>query len=1153
MPEKRENKLYSLKSVSLDVSAHETNLATIETAIREIHNNYESEIIKIEENFDCFALENQKTYERYESDFTRILEYIDQEYASLFKALDEDFVAHRQKLEKQLAGEDDQYQKIVTAFNDLENDAYATYQKLCQESEMAINKETEIHQRFVDEQNSDFETTKDQYNFMNNGQYDKLLWAMEKSKNALNQLTNILNEQAFNDTKYMNQAVLNILEELRDTKNKITALFKTSTQAFANKRDRIDELSSIRQIPYSEINQTLIDQYVRQITSVNQKKIAFDKLVNEDFLKSTMIVGKKIIDADATKNHRLTKKFIMQYGLIKAKSNYLLQRNQQLSDLLISKYQNEISKIKVDSFKRVEEIKLAYSLPSQFFQNSINLYSNFAFYVSESLDELDNMLSDLLRFNQNIAQTFVDYMVSSTKAFEDYKINCQVTVNNITAKMTDFLTSINRFSKDIVSLESKNRLEIAGVKKQMENADISGDYQKYLANLNNDRSVADFQHTVNIKKVQVYADGDASLLVIQREVSERNRQRQIDEAALKHERLINNLEKDIHDSAFDKELAKIEARYRRDLALIDQEEKRMLEEEAFYGIHQKYTLWQSLQKQLSEYDRNKAVGSDYVVDFVHQTQRIIDAKKAQTLANQAYLLNSTAPYSYAYLLELERNEVQDHLDYRGCQKTEPYKKAIQYFDHLLYVNRKNINKQVGRYALNLKHLLANLSEANAPIQAESLSLEHFYRYQVLSVIQNCRETVSSLISPEKNANLLTKSGKYFDEDFKRIAILTTTAESNCLLNVKSLKGLKKSLLAYYVEMILLIDAFLKHIDLILDELEECLIKNDVLTMKKHQDELVLKKSQINAEYDAAVFLAAKQKTKAKTSVALVHFECKAIEKLMSGRVYQLNKTYLEGLKEQEIFLSYLDKELTKEYNQKMRHETKNIKHDLFATENQKQMLVNKRKRYINAYEILKKQNYISKEQADKKAVANLAVQDKQRADGLITLNQTIETLPKKNNQMVTNLDTQKEQFVKEGLEKLTQELSHIEEQKFISRPAFLTKIAEIRERLPEDYLTLYKQITNAQTTFIKQYPSANDLYSLEYKRFLNSQVEYNNILFNDTIILYPFQKYLQTSDRIKVKTDEVFRDTVTKSAAKHEEIKKQATESEENQKRIINA
>ena len=1153
MPEKRENKLYSLKQVALDVSSHDTNLANIETAIGEIHTNYNSEIAKIEENFDVFGLENQKTYERYEADFTRVLEYIDQEYFGLFKALDEDFVAHRQKLESQLAAEDEQYQKIVKAFEDLENDAYSTYQTLCQESEATINKETEIHQRFVDEQTSNFEAIKDKYNFINNNQYDKLLWTMEKSKNALNQLSKQLNEQAFNDTKYMNQTVLNIIEQLRDTKNKITALFKTTTQAFTIKKDRIDELSTIRQIPYSEINQTLIDQYVRQITSVNQKKIAFDKLVNEDYLKSSMIVGKRIIDADSKKNQRLTKKFIMQYGIIKAKSNYLLKRNQQLSDLLISKYQNEIRKIKVDSFKRVEEIKLAYSLPSHFFQNSINLYSNFAFYVSESLDELDNMLSDLLRFNQNITQTFVDYMTSSTKAFEDYKINCQVTVNNITSKMTDLLTNINRFSKDIVSLESKNRLEIADIKKQMENADITGDYQKYLATLNNDRSVTDFQHTVNIKKTQVYADGEASLLVIQREVTERNRQRQIDQAALKHERLINNLEKDIHDLAYDKELAICEARYRRDLALIDQEQKQTLENEAFFRASQQDFLWQTLQKQLAEYEHNKAVGSDYVVDFVHQTQKIIDVEKSKTLATQAYLLGSKLPYAYAYHLELEREEVKKHLLYRTSQKTEPYEKAIQYFDHLLFVNRKNIIKQIGRYSLYLKHLLANLSDANAPIQAESLSLEHFYRYEVLSVIRNSRETVSSLISPEKNADLLTKADKLFDDDFKRVAILTTSAEKKCLMNVKSIKGLRKSLLGYYVEMILLLDAFLEHVYIILDELEECLIKNDVLTVKKYQDEMNRKKLMIDMEYDLAVFHAGKQKTKADKAIIIVNSECKAVENRLAARVYQLNKTYIDGLKEQEKFIDYLDQELSREYKKQVHSKTIDLKQELSTFKKQKQTLDNNQKRYIYAYEVMKKQNYSLVEQANKRAMANLDMQDKQRAEGLITLNQTIETLPKKNDQMVSSLELQKEQFVKSHSMSLTHELAHIEEQKFISRPAFLTKIAEIRDRLPQDYMTLYKQIAIAQTTFVKQYPDAHDLYSMEYNRFLNSQTEYNNILFNDSIILHPFEKYLHVSDRIKIKTDEVFQDTVKKSAARLDEIKKQAIESEENQKRIINA
>lgn len=1154
MREKKEKTFLSLETISPNQSAHLAALNAIDEAIQKINEDYDNEITKIEANFDLFANENKKSYERYEEDYTKVLAYIDHEFEGLFNALDEDFVAHRQKLEHELEQEDLVYKEIITSFETMKEDALKTYHDLCKQSEEAINKETEIHQNFVNEKNADFEATREQYSLINNKQYDILLWTMEKSRNALNALTKQLNEQAFNDTRFMNAAVTQIIEGLRETKKKITVLFKTTTLGYAEKRNRIDELSEIRQIPYSEINQTLIDQYVHQIAIANQKKINFDRLVQEDSLKSSMIVGKRIIEADEAKKHHLVRKYILQYGIIKAKSNYLLKRNQELSDLLISKYQNEIRKIKVDSFKRVEEIKLAYSMPSQFFQNSINLYSNFAFYVSESLDEIDNMLTDLIRFDQNITQTFVDYLKSSAKVFEDYKINCLVTVNNVTSKMTDLITNIDRYSKDIVSLESNNRLEIAEVKKMMENSDITGDFDKYSASVGCDRDIADFQHTINIKKISMAADNEASLLVIQREVVERNKQKQVDEAAMKHDKLITNLERTIHDQAYDKELAIMDAKHRRDLAIIDLEEKRAIEIQNFEGTAQKHQFSQMLTRQLETYQENKAAGSDFVVDFVHQTQRLIDIKNQWTQKEMEYLDSADHPRSYAYLLEDNRNLALNQLRFRSQQQIEPHEKAIEYFDHQLSVTRNNLKKQINKQTLSIKHLLVNLTDNNAALQAESLSLEHYYRYLVLSVIKNSRDTVSSLISEEQNPSLLEKATRLIDEDFKKVAILTTSAEQQSLLNVKSNRGLAKTLKTFYIEMLIHLKAFLNHIDLILDELEESLIVKDVLIRKKYQDEYAKKEQLVNDSFDEAIFDAVKKKKEAvHHGKKQVDHESKEIETVLADKVFRLNKTYVDGLSEQEDFLKYLDQKLVKERKKSNRQNESLLSKVHKDYELKKQNLTVYQQAYIKGYELQKKKNYTAANTANDHVLQQLALQDKQRLQGIEKLNENIATLPAKQETFLKNIESEKEKFIIDKKSALHQKLAQIEEQKFVARPQFLQKMADIRDRLPNDYMALYKQITEAQSTLVKEFQPTNDQYAQEFNRFVNNQVEYNSIIFNDSIVLHPYERFLIISDRIKLKTDEVFKDTVTKSAIKQEAMKKQVADSDEKQKRILNA
>jgi hypothetical protein len=1151
--EKKPTAFFSLETAIPDRGLFEERMKALDDQAREIEENYQSEVKKIEENFGLFALENQKTYQRYEGDFRQVLEIIDQEYAGLFQNLDEDFLAHRDQLEAKKKQENEAFSQILADFEDLKRAALETYQSMCRDSEAAINKEFEIHQKFVDQKKAEFEAVRQNYSLMNNQQYDLLLWTMEKTKNSLQEMTQQLNEKAFSDTKFMNATILQIIEKLRDTKNKMTALFKTTTLGYANKKNRISELSEIRQIPYSEINQNLIDQYVRQISALNQKKLAFDKLVQEDYLKSSMIIGRKIIEADSQNDSRLTRKYIMQYGIVQSKSRYLLNRNQKLTDLLISKYQNEISKIKIDSFRRVEEIKLAYSMPAQYFQNAINLYSNFAFYVSESMDEIDNMLSDFIHFNQTITQTFVDYMKSSAKTFEDYKINCLVTLNNVTNKLTDMITQIDRFSHDIVALESNNRLEIASVKKAMENADITGDYQKYLAQLETEMAIAEHQHGFLLKKHQLTSDVEAALLVAQREVTEKNKQKAIEEALAKHERLINNLEKDIHDQAYDRELALIQAKYRRDLALVALEKKRALEQETFEAIRQRSLLGEVIRRELGQYEANKAAGSEFVVEYVHHAQHLIDFHKDQTLRTQDYLLRSRAPRAYAYLLEEQRRRLIHQLRFRTDQQTETHRHAIEYFDHALYTARKNIENQMGKPLTAVKRLLVSLNEENAPLQAEALSLEHFYRYEILSVIAATKDTVSALVSREKSSALWEKAMDWLDDDFREVAILTTEAEKNSLMNVKSAKGLKKTLMSFYVETILLVQKFLGHVVSALDELEEILISGDVMSIQKIHRESLTKERIIHEEFDQEIARAARQKTPAEQSVPQVAFAAKEVEQTIADRVFLLNQTFERELREQEAALRFMDKELCRE-DAKNRAETESRAREARAIAlRTKKQVENAYRRRIEGYESLKKKSSAENLEANAALLSDLAHNDKKRAESLSVLHQSVQSVPAQNEKKLAALETEKAQFVAQRRSALEKELARLEEEKFISRPAFLAKMAEIRERLPQDYVALYQKIGEAQSTYLKQWQIVNTAFASEFDRFVKSRLESSGILFNDALVLHPFEKVLIINDRIKIKTDEVLQDTAAKSGATAEALRKQVSESEENQRRILNA
>ncbi|MFH0993217.1 MAG: hypothetical protein V1761_02585, partial [bacterium] len=668
----------------------------------------------------------------------------------------------------------------------------------------AIDKEAEIHRNFVDGEDQRFEEIKRNYGLLNNAQYDKLLWSMERSKNMLDKLTRDLNDNAFNDAKFLSQAILQVLETLRDTKNKITALFKTTTSVYATKKDKIDELSLVRQKPHSVLNQSIIDQFVVQIAAVEKEKASFDRLVGDELEESKSILGKKIIDADARGDRAATEKYIMQYEIVIAKAKFLLNRNRRMSDLLISKYQTEIHKMKVDSFRRVEEIKLAYFMPSQFYQNSINLYSNFAFFINESFDEIDNMLSDFIRINQSITQTQVNYVKTSAKVFEDYKIDLLVTVNAVTAKLSDLITDIDRISKDIISLESKNRLEIAEVKKQMENAEITGDYHKYLKGLEYDRFFADYQYDMNVKGIQAQSDETGQLLAIERKVTASNKENRIDEAFAKHDRTINILEKEIHDQALDKEFVLAEATFRRDAALIDEQAKDLVAA-AWHRVRHSESLFASAyHEQEQNHERIKADGSAFVVDYVHETQNLIDRHQGESEAAKAYITAADDRYKFAYLLESERSRTLRELDLRFLDDTSSHRRAIDYYSHLTYVANRHLFHRADRYLAAFGRLLIELNPETLSLQVASLKLAGFYRYEVLATLEEAKHSIADIAQKSEHPELSTRTIAAIETAFARFTIQSIGSSDDKVFEHASTGKQLTTLKRFYIESILIL-------------------------------------------------------------------------------------------------------------------------------------------------------------------------------------------------------------------------------------------------------------------------------------------------------------------------------------------------------------
>ncbi|MCK5731558.1 MAG: hypothetical protein KAH13_00920, partial [Tenericutes bacterium] len=339
-------------------------------------------------------------------------------------------------------------------------------------------------------------------------------------------------------------------------------LFKASSSRFEHERNVIRSISKDKRKPHSEINQEMIKTFVKQIREVNKNRLQFEKMIKVELELSLSRLYPMIIQSDANKDDEDLRKYILQKEIIEEKATYLLNRNKTMADLLISKYQNEIKKIKIDSFKRFEEIKLAYEAPIAFLQNSVNVYSNFAFYFNETFEDIYRILQNFKDYNTDYIKFKTDYIHNSQKSFEDYKINLLVKVNDLTNRLTEYISKIDGLSNEIVTLESDNRLEIAEIRKKMENLEIFGDYQKYIASLENDQYYAMHQHNNNVEKVQVESNYTNSLLNINKEVLLLNQNKMEYSEFQGYMIAVAEHEKVIHENAYIRKIEESKALYK---------------------------------------------------------------------------------------------------------------------------------------------------------------------------------------------------------------------------------------------------------------------------------------------------------------------------------------------------------------------------------------------------------------------------------------------------------------------------------------------------------------------------------------------------------------------------------------------------------------
>ena len=1112
---------------------------------------YKELLKEVDSNFSDQQEEYFTRYINEEFSHDKRKDLINDDYKERF-----DFL-HRQLLENtdefnNLVGEENKiYEDILNQFEERKQEALNKYLELIHESDKLIDESVSVHHRFIEQETLSAKEQKEYYQEINNFLANDLLNTMEKAKNSLDSLNDTLKELNLSDSKELNQTVLKSLEDLRGTQIGVISLFKDNSTNLEIQRESIKKISKNKQTPHSDLNQEMIQKYVVQIREINNAKITFEAKVKTELVEALERIHIKIVKADEEKDNFNLKKYILQKEIIEKKAEYLLHRNHTLANFTISKYQQEIKKIKIDSFKRSEEIKLAYSVPITFLQNSIDTYSNFAFYLNQGFDELDRLLNGLLEFHQEYTDLKNNFVTTTSKAYEDYKINLMVRINEVTNNLTKLISKIDDVSLEIVTLESKRRVEIAEIKKKIENLDILGDYQKYLASLENDEFFAAYQHEKNLQRIQIRSNYQENLLKINYNVLELNKNKEMSGEHLQYMLLLSNEEEKIHKLNFDKIIAQNEMFFKQqnELSFIMykiaklQIINKIKSKNYYYAVQFKDILSKELTNDQSAYQAVK--------EFEDKMEGLKKTNASTTSTLVDYLNKTDNNMSYLTIVEKNRLYLKQQIDEQTKKKISTCYQALESYILETKALIKKFDKLVKKYINEFKKALIynenhKINFEDTFIKARGFSLEvstlltythnqatqFAYKYQVPSEIENLAIN--------------------YEQALKEFNVLNEKIFSKFKQKTKS-KAFYKKLQDFIIPTLSILTNFKESIIKSCEVIRDRISENDMKFIANAKIIAEDNKNLIDKEYDELAYNAVKIKDKRKKQIKALIAQSNSINSTFTDRITKLNQAYLLEKAEKEEFLAYLkinienviidnDRQLLKMLN--LIDQELVLERIAFAKQNQK---------YINTLKSIKA-SMSNVFESEVKYLYDLNYKREEDINKtIIMLQNDIDKLPQIREDKLLDLDKDKLELFDTKQNELIQKLSEIEGNKLLAKPELMDEIKAVDKSLPEEYEKLYREVSELENEFLQQFTLINEDYYETYQDYMNKQYA-NKMLIEDG------KKTLKSFDRLNTYHKDLwnifqlnYKETLKKSLESRDMINEERRKSKEKQDRIINA
>ncbi|MGM0495205.1 MAG: hypothetical protein ACQERX_00895 [Bacillota bacterium] len=1125
---------------NIRLSQLKRNFSSDKKLYREQINNLTHKITNIQNKHN---IELKKIHQSNVIKKAKILE----KYKMIKNQFDDNFSKVQTLVEDKKLDEELLYNEIIEEFENRRQDSLQIYLDLIKTNNKEIDKEMQVHHDFIDKEADKLQKLKNKYDNLNAELSNKMLWTIEKTKNALTKLKNELEISDKDNLIFLNKKIINSLTELRGTRNDINSLYKTTSANLEDYRKTIYKARKSKQKPFENINQDIIQKLVKQIRLANENKIKYQNIIQADLELSQRKLYPLILKAYRDDNHDLLEKYILQHEIIIDKANFLIEKIEKVTNYNISDYQNRIKKIKIEAFTRNEDIKFTYSIPTQYLENAINIYSNYNFYFNQGFDDLDKLLTQLIEFIQSFNEIKDKQITITKKEFSNYQTNLIAQINQISENLAELLYQIDEISYNISTLESKYRLEVAEIRKDIINNDIRGDYKKYLESLNNDQKIANYNYNTRIRKLNTYSLYSKKVQDIYKKTAELNKQLEINLIESELDKIINQKEALAHKDYYNNLKNQFNTFYKYQTKLSESFIKIIKANLVSNTKRVNYYLAKKFYYHKDRLENRVNNKSNEVINYIKNSQIKINLNNEQISEIVNYLKKSKKRYSHLTYIEKTRLNLLRKIDDNRDQKTanikkdiainfnnkkeklnntlSAFKKAVFFYKkQLLSLEKTNFNN---KFLINNKGFYKNILKIVTNIHYDLI--DYSYNYQCNKSIQKLNNFYDDFIF-----KYTEKSTLFFDKIKK-----TKNRKNNEII---------KDYLIYTIESI---DYLIKKYSLIIENISKQKLDKqtkEIAYLKINSD---YQKNIINQEFDKIAEKSIIIRDNSKKQQDKLEKRAYLLNKYLENKVIKLNKEFLNTKSFNDNKILYIKKHLTKSIKNNDKLLIKMLK-DFDKSIYETQM--NLKKDYKLQMKLLKnlqtkinidfhsENNFI--ENLSKEKLNNINLLQNQ-------LKSQLDIVPNERQNMLANINNDKVAFFKQHQKQLLANFREIEKEKFTQIPSLEDKIKALEANIKTDYQRLNDKHINLEENFLNQHTLINEKYQEAYNNYINNKITKSSDLENE--LDSPLKNIYDVQASLISKTNIIYTETKNKTNSTIKKIYQDKQKSENKQKRIINS